>query len=81
MILAPEHPLAQKLLDEAGRARAKQMIDARGQKGPGDVEKEGIPTAAFAINPYSGAKIAGVDREFRVDGLWHGRDHGGAGAR
>ncbi len=57
VILAPEHPLAQKLLDEAGRARAKQMIDARGQKGPGDVEKEGIPTAAFAINPYSGARL------------------------
>ena len=41
MILAPEHPLAQKLLDETGRARAKQMIDARAQKGPGDIEKDG----------------------------------------
>ena len=35
VILAPEHPLAQKLLDEAGRARAKQMIDARAQQGSG----------------------------------------------
>ncbi len=54
MILAPEHPLADRLLDEAGRARAKQMIDARAQKGPGDVVKEGGVTGRYAINPYSG---------------------------
>ena len=35
VILAPEHPMAQKLLDEAGRARAKEMIDARANKGSG----------------------------------------------
>jgi leucyl-tRNA synthetase len=57
VILAPEHPIAVKLLDEKGRARAKQMIDARAQKGPGDIEKDGEPTGAFAINPYSGAKL------------------------
>ena len=56
VILAPEHPLAQKLLDEAGRARAKQMIDARAQKGPGDVDKEGFSTGHYAVNPYSGEK-------------------------
>ena len=28
VILAPEHPLSQKLLDDAGRAKARQMIDA-----------------------------------------------------
>ena len=57
VILAPEHPVAQKLLDKTGRARAKQMIDARAQKGPGDVEKDGHPTGAFALNPYSGEKL------------------------
>jgi leucyl-tRNA synthetase len=57
VILAPDHPLAAKLLDERGRARAKQMIDARAQKGPGDLEKDGEPTGHFAINPYSGAKL------------------------
>src|SRR5580700_4701883 len=57
VILAPEHPIAAKLLDEKGRARAKQMIDARAQKGPGDIEKDGEPTGGFAINPYSGAKL------------------------
>ncbi len=57
VILAPEHPLAQKLLDETGRTRAKQMIDARAQKGPGDVEKEGVFTGHYAVNPYSGEKV------------------------
>ncbi len=57
IILAPEHPIAQKLLDENGRARAKKMIDARAQKGPGDVEKEGVFTGHYAINPYSGERV------------------------
>jgi len=57
VILAPEHPLAQELLDENGRERARQMIDARAQRGPGDVEKEGVFTGFFALNPYSGEKV------------------------
>ncbi len=57
IILAPEHPLAQKLLDDTGRARAKQMVDARAQKGPGDIVKEGFAAAAFALNPFSGARM------------------------
>ena len=57
VILAPEHPLAQKLLDEKGRARAKQMIDARAAKGPGDLEKDGHFTGHYAINPYSSQKV------------------------
>ncbi len=57
VILAPEHPIAQKLLDDAGKARARQMIDARAQKGPGDIEKDGHFTGHYAINPYSGEKV------------------------
>jgi leucyl-tRNA synthetase len=57
VILAPEHPVAQKLLDDRGRVRARQMIDARAQKGPGDLEKDGAFTGAYAINPYSGEKL------------------------
>jgi len=57
VILAPEHPLAVQLLDEAGRARAKQMIDGRAQKGPGDIEKDGHFTGHYAVNPYSGEKV------------------------
>jgi len=57
VILAPEHPLAAQLLDEAGRARAKEMIDGRAQKGPGDIEKDGYFTGHYAVNPYSGEKV------------------------
>ena len=57
VILAPEHPIAQKLLDENGRARAKQMIDARAQKAPGDAGKDGVFTGHYALNPYSGEKL------------------------
>ena len=42
VILAPEHPLTGKLLDEAGRARAKQMIDSRRVQGSGRY-REGRP--------------------------------------
>src|SRR5487761_2197794 len=50
IILAPEHPLAQRLLDDAGRAKARHMIDSRKQPGPGDIVKDGTFTGHFAIN-------------------------------
>ncbi len=56
VILAPEHPLNEKLLDAEGRTRAKAMVDARATQGPGDVEKEGFFTGHYAVNPYSGEK-------------------------
>ena len=39
VILAPEHPLTERLTNEDGRAAAKAMIDARANKDPGDIEK------------------------------------------
>jgi leucyl-tRNA synthetase len=57
VILAPEHPVAQALLDDAGRAKAKHLIDARKQQGPGDLIKDGTFTGRYAINPYSGEKV------------------------
>jgi leucyl-tRNA synthetase len=57
VILAPEHPLAQMLLDEAGRAKAKQLIDARRQQGPADLIKDGAFTGHHAINPYSDERV------------------------
>jgi leucyl-tRNA synthetase len=33
------------------------MIDARAAKGPGDLEKEGLFTGKYAINPYSGENV------------------------
>jgi leucyl-tRNA synthetase len=57
VILAPEHPLNETLLDTEGKARAKAMVDARAGRDPGDIEKEGFATGHFAINPYSGEKV------------------------
>jgi len=57
IILAPEHPLNETLLDEAAKARARAMVDARANRDPGDIEKEGFFTGHFAVNPYSGEQI------------------------
>ncbi len=57
VILAPEHPLAEGLLDEAGRAQARAMVDARANRDPGDIVKEGFFTGRYAANPYSGERV------------------------
>src|SRR5579884_640245 len=55
VLLAPEHPLTRTLI--GNDPRPKQMIDARAQQGPGDIEKEGFPTGQYAINPFSGERV------------------------
>jgi leucyl-tRNA synthetase len=57
VIIAPEHPLNAQLLDADGKARAKAMVDARANQGPGDVLKEGFFTGHYAVNPYNGEKV------------------------
>ena len=57
VILAPEHPLTATLTDEDGQARAKAMVDARANRDPGDIEKEGFFTGRYAINPYNGERV------------------------
>jgi len=57
VILAPEHPFNERLLDAEGLARATAMVDARAGRDPGDIEKEGFFTGAYAVNPYSGEPI------------------------
>jgi leucyl-tRNA synthetase len=56
VILAPEHPLNEQLLDAEGKARAKAMVDARANRDPGDIEKEGFFSGHYALNPFSGEK-------------------------
>jgi leucyl-tRNA synthetase len=56
IILAPEHPLTAELASDELKAHVKRMIDSRAAKGPGDIEKEGLFTGKYAINPYSGEK-------------------------
>ncbi len=56
VILAPEHPLNEKLLDADGRTQAKAMVDARANSGPGDIEKKGFFSGHYAVNPYNGER-------------------------
>ncbi len=57
VIVAPEHPLIEKYGSDEGKARAKAMIDARANQGPGDVEKEGFFTGLYAANPFSDEQV------------------------
>jgi leucyl-tRNA synthetase len=57
VILAPEHPLVHELASPELKAQVKRMIDSRAAKDRGDVEKEGLFTGRFAVNPYSGEKV------------------------
>ena len=57
LILAPEHPMVPELASGDLMLQVKKMIDSRAAKGPGDVDKEGLPTGRFAVNPFSGEKI------------------------
>src|ERR1700722_7690438 len=57
VILAPEHPLVVELASDDLKAQVKRMIDSRAAKGPGDVEKEGLFTGKYAINPFSGEQV------------------------
>jgi leucyl-tRNA synthetase len=61
--LAPEHPLVAKLLDNnaALRARIDDLIaEQKNAKEAGDIgtlEKHGVDTGHFAINPYNSEKL------------------------
>jgi leucyl-tRNA synthetase len=61
--LAPEHPLVTALAadDEGLKAQVGQLIAeqkaARASGDEGEVEKHGVPTGHFAINPYSGEMV------------------------
>ena len=57
VILAPEHPLVAQLVSGEVKVQVKQMIDSRAAKGRGDIEKEGLFTGSYAINPFSGEKV------------------------
>jgi len=57
VILAPEHPLVAELATGELKAQVKRMIDSRAAKGPGDIEKEGLFTGKYAVNPFSGERV------------------------
>ncbi|BDC51610.1 leucine--tRNA ligase [Bryobacterales bacterium F-183] len=55
LILAPEHALVKEFLP--GDAKVKAMVDDVARKDPGNLEKDGLFTGKYAVNPYSGEKV------------------------
>ena len=62
MVLAPEHPLVEKITTEEHRARVSEYVERARKASEIDRlsterEKTGVATGAFAINPVNGEKI------------------------
>jgi leucyl-tRNA synthetase len=57
VILAPEHALTPQLITPDLQPAVKTMVDARARKDPGDLEKEGLFTGSYAVNPYNGERV------------------------
>ncbi|PIP84135.1 MAG: leucine--tRNA ligase [Elusimicrobia bacterium CG_4_9_14_3_um_filter_62_55] len=62
MVLAPEHPLVDKIVEPEFKNKVYAYIDAASKKSDLErteiaKEKSGVPTGALAINPVNGAKI------------------------
>ncbi len=62
MVLAPEHPLVERLTTDKHRARVREYVEkARKEteieRMSTEREKTGVPTGGFAINPVNGEKI------------------------
>src|SRR6267142_2777568 len=62
MVLAPEHPLVEKLTVESRRDAVRQVVEASRREREIDrmsseVRRLGAPTGAFAINPLNGEKV------------------------
>jgi leucyl-tRNA synthetase len=57
VILAPTHPLVDKLAPEGLKPQIKAMIEAQARKDPADVEKRGLFIDHFAVNPFSGEEV------------------------
>jgi leucyl-tRNA synthetase len=61
--LAPEHPLVKEMAaeDAALKKQVDQLIDeqkkAKEAGDIGEIEKHGVPTGHFAVNPYSGEQV------------------------
>ena len=53
VILAPEHELVSRF---GFNEQAERMIRSRDSKDPADVEKEGLATGHYAINPYNNGR-------------------------
>ena len=62
MVLAPEHPLVEKVTNDKHRARAREYVEKARKETEierlsTESEKTGVATGGFAINPVNGEKI------------------------
>jgi len=58
LILAPGHPLVERIVTKPeDRARVKEMLDSTARKDPGELEKEGLFTGAYAVRPFDGQRV------------------------
>lgn len=62
MVLAPEHPLVQKITKPEYRSEVNEYVDLVAHENEIErtsttKEKTGVPTGAFAVNPINGEKI------------------------
>src|SRR6266567_459529 len=62
MVLAPEHPLVDKVTADDNRARVRDYVEKARKETEIDRmsterEKTGVPTGGFAVNPVNGEKI------------------------
>jgi leucyl-tRNA synthetase len=58
LILAPAHPLVKQIVPADQQAAVTELIDLQAQKDPSDTSKNGMFTGAYAVNPFSGERIA-----------------------
>ncbi len=85
MVLAPEHPLVERITTPEHAAAVEAYREEAARKS--DLErtelakkKTGVFTGAYAINPVNGERDPHLDRRLRAGQLRHRRDHGRAGA-
>jgi len=62
MVLAPEHPLVERVTSDRHRARVREYVEKARKETEierlsTEREKTGVPTGGFAINPVNGEKI------------------------
>jgi leucyl-tRNA synthetase len=57
VILAPGHPLVKEIAAQDMQPAIRAMIDAQARKDPSEIEKQGLFTGRYAINPFSGERV------------------------
>ena len=80
MILAPEHEIVGERWTRRCRRRRRRWSSAR-RAGSRRCGEGRVRHRALCGESVQRREDSGVGRELRADGLWHGRDHGRAGAR